>query len=69
MLVQLALRRFGQRPREFPATRFYRYAAGRSGDVYEPSHLPAPRETSVDMVKDGMKPLEVLGILGPPDYA
>ncbi len=64
-IVQLALRRLGEKPTELPVTSFRKY---RSSEKYKPRTWDAPRLARVSSIKASMKPEEVLDTIGPPDY-
>ena len=66
--VQLSLRRLGEVPRYFPTTQFRLYAKDfdrRKPFVPVPSK---PRARQAGAVKVGMQPIEVLRLLGAPDF-
>jgi hypothetical protein len=66
--AQLSLRRLGQVPGELPCTAFRFYRQKELGPTVTLDPLPAPRAQRVDLLRDGMSPLEVLQTVGPPDW-
>lgn len=68
-LVQFSLRRMGEQPAGLPATCFRYVSKDRDVQKYfEPKVGNAPRHERAARVRKGMRPLEVLTVLGPPDY-
>lgn len=68
-MVQLSLRRLGEKPEPLPCTVLERTGKGYSDRiVYEPPPLAGPRADNADKVKVGMKTEEVCQLLGVPDY-
>jgi hypothetical protein len=69
-VAQLSLRRLGRKPKPLPLTQHY-YVRNEPGEKLRP-YLPkarsVPREANVDKLRKGMKALEVLDLLGEPDY-
>jgi hypothetical protein len=62
--AQLCLRRLGLRPSAYQSTRLYR-----SDGYWQPQDpLPFKREERVKDLKAGMKPEQVLALLGAPDF-
>jgi hypothetical protein len=64
-VVQLSLRRLGATPAELPVTSFQQ---GGSDNVFEPRKWKGPRFERVASIKIAMTPIDVLNILGAPDY-
>ena len=68
-VVQLSLRRLGKTPRQLPATRFdviYRDYDKRR--PYVAKKIDGPRAANAGKIKTGMKPEEVLDLIGAPDF-
>jgi hypothetical protein len=67
-VVQLSLRRLGEVPRCFPATQFDLYA--KEYDRRKPfvPVLGRPRAQQAGALRKGMKPIEVLRLIGAPDF-
>lgn len=69
-VMQLSLRRLGQRPRQFPALTFdVQYEDSEKSHPYAPKPISVPRETNADKVKVGLKAEQVLDLLDGPDFA
>lgn len=64
-LVQLSLRRMGEKPLELANTSFRLHG---SDKAFEPRKWAKPRAQRADVVKAGMTPIEVLNAIGAPDY-
>jgi hypothetical protein len=64
-VVQLSLRRLGEAPAALPVTSFKRRG---SDKPFEPRKWDRPRSERVASVKTGMTPIDVLNLIGPPDY-
>jgi hypothetical protein len=62
-VVQRSLRLLGEKPQGYPAT----YIIG-FGKVFDPKVKWAQRHQQVAKAKRGMKPIDILNLLGPPDY-
>jgi hypothetical protein len=68
-IAQLSLRRLGAKPEAYPVTRFRSAAAdGSLADYVEPKKWTTPRTDRASKLKEGMNPLEILNLLGAPDY-
>ena len=68
-VVQLSLRRLGKIPRPFPANQFdVQYENRRQNHPYVPQPPAAPRESQAGAIRAGMKPEQVLDLLGGPDF-
>ncbi len=68
-MVQLALRRLGEKPQPLPCTVLEQTGKNyHDRIVYVPPALTVPRADNVDKVKVGMKTEEVCELLGVPDY-
>ncbi len=67
-VVQLSLRRLGEVPRYFPPTQFCPYA--KEFDRRKPvvPVLDKPRVQQAGAIRKGMQPMEVLRLIGPPDF-
>jgi len=67
-MVQLALRRLGERPACYAATRFrYQHQGGGSGDVVRVKSTFTNREQGRERLAAGMTPDSVLKLVGAPD--
>jgi hypothetical protein len=71
-ILQLSLRRLGEVPRPFPATQFQLYTKQRDrrSAITKPfvPALAKPRAQQADAVRIGMRPAEVLRLIGAPDF-
>ncbi len=66
--AQLALRRMGVKPAGYPATSCRTWLENRETETDATLKLDPPRAERVALIKEGMKPLEVVEKLGSPDY-
>lgn len=64
IVVQRSLRRLHETPAGYPATLFHY----ESGKEVEPAKLAGPRHEGVSRLEIGKKPIDVLNVLGAPDY-
>ncbi len=68
-VVHQSLRRLGARPEPFPCTQFrVRSGAGKEEDHRPPANEKRPRDKNEGDIKEGMKPEEVLELIGSPDF-
>ncbi len=67
-IVQLSLRRLGEKPAELPVITFQAWEDGAPGKEVEPRRWDKPRSERVPLLTRKMSPREVLDTLGPPDY-
>ena len=68
-MAQLSLRRLGHRPSDRPATELNVYMGkDKKSQPFKPIKHKGPRSKRVSDVRAGQSALEVLRLLGPPDY-
>jgi len=67
-MVQLALRRLGEKPAGYAPTSFEVRKGDTKRKVFESTATFPDRDRSVGRLQKQMKPIEVLNTVGPPDY-
>jgi hypothetical protein len=68
-IVQLALRRLGEKPTGLAATRFHHVKKGTRLGNFVDVKSPMPERTEgVERIRNDMTPADVLGMLGAPDF-
>jgi hypothetical protein len=68
-VVQRSLRQLGEKPAGYPATSFrFLPDDGGPGKDFKPKETAGQRHEAVPKVETGMRPVDVLNLLGPPDY-
>lgn len=68
-IAQLSLRRLGERPRPFPGTELLKFTRdGEAAEPYQPTPREGDRSLNATLVKPGMSPEDVVGLIGAPDF-